>query len=183
MKVTLENPPWYEAETTTSARAGVELLDGVWREAALEFHAIRELRLQNGGPEPKGVQKFLNKAIEGRFSEAGWEGSDGRFRRDDTWIRVTFRHQMSLGSDFLDAFWLSKKEGVSQCLILAAPLEFLRIITPNDADALVSFEKVMQKVALLNGIYDVPLILGSLSPYSAVARSIFDGLIGSRPRG
>jgi hypothetical protein len=90
---------------------------------------------------------------------------------------------MSLGSDFLDALWLSNKEGVSQCMILAAPLEFLKIITPNDAGALISFEKVIQKVALLNGIYDVPLILGCLTPQSAVERSIIDGLMGSRPRG
>ena len=183
MKVALENAPWYPGKVTEDAKAGISLLNGVWREATLEFHAIRALRQRNGGTEPKGVQKFLNQSIDSRFEEAGWDGSDGRFRRGSTWMRVTFRHQMSLGSDFLDALWLSRKEGVSQCLILAAPLEFLKIITPNDAGALTSYEKVMQKVALLNGIYDVPLILGCLTPQSEVSTTILEGLTGARPRG
>ena len=101
---------------------------------------------------PKGVQPYLNRLLEARFAAAAWEGRDGRFRKEDTWVRVTFRHQMSLGADFLDAMRLAKKEGVGEVAICAATTTFLTLISPNDAKTLVSYEKLISLAAELHGV-------------------------------
>jgi hypothetical protein len=108
----------------------------------------------------------LNRTIGERFEAAGWDSLDGRYLKNSTWVRVTFRHQMSLGSDILDAVRLHVKESLSQVAILAGESGFLRLVTPNDAAALISFEKLRVAVAELNGVVTIPLIIGALSPKS-----------------
>ena len=109
-------------------------------------------------------------------------GEAGYFFKDKTWVRVTFRHQMSLGSDILDAIKVCKKEGIQQAVILAANRRTLKIISPNDAPAIVSFEKLEKEIMSLNGALDIPLIIGELSPMSSASEDINNELRKSRPR-
>jgi len=173
MIVRLQTAPWYKAAPTLELREACEVLgDGVWREAAVNFYAERSARVKRGLSAPKGIQSFLNRTIGERFEAAGWDSLDGRYLKNSTWVRVTFRHQMSLGSDILDAVRLHAKENLSQVAILAAESGFLRLVTPNDAAALVSFEKLRVAVAELEGVVKIPLIIGALSPTSDLPAEI-----------
>lgn len=100
----------------------------------------------------------------------------------NSWLRVTFRHQMSLGSDILDAIKVCKKEGMEQAIILAANKSTLQLISPNDANALVSFEKLQSEIWSLNGALDIPLIIGELSPFTSASEDIDNELRKNRPR-
>src|SRR5438309_8721882 len=121
MKVTLEPAPWTDQEPSRELLDAVDLLgEGTWRDAAVHFHRVVKEKKKLGVRVPKGIQPYLNDIIDTKFLKAGWAGRDGNFRKGQTWIRVTFRHQMSLGSDFLEALRLVKKEGVKQAAIFAA---------------------------------------------------------------
>ena len=88
---------------------------------------------------------------------------------------------MSLGSDFLDALRVNRKEGVSHLLIAAASSDFLKLISPNDAGALVSFEKLWSQTAELKGVVDIPLFIGRLTPSSALPREVAAAIARDRP--
>lgn len=180
MKANLQRAPWYEGEPTVETIAALELLSGTWREAAMRFTSIREIRMAARRPEPMGIQTFLNQVLDEKFKEAGWDGSESRYRLRDTWFRVTFRHQMGLGSDLLDATRLSALEGVKQCVILGAPLNFLKVISPKDAGSLSSFEKIAFQVARLDGAVAPPLLVGSLIPESKIPANVYDQVFGKR---
>jgi hypothetical protein len=120
--------------------------------------------------------------LDAQFEAAGWDTNDGRYRKGEAWVRITFRHQMSLGSDFIDAIRLAKKDGVSHLVIAAASREFLEVISPNDAGALISFEKLVAQTAELNGAIDIPLFLGRLTPISELPPEVEDALLRQRPR-
>lgn len=183
MRVTLLTAPWYEGQPTQALLEACDILgDDTWRDAAVGFYAERAARIRRGRSAPKGIQPELNKVIARRFEHAGWFGSDGRFAKDRTWVRVTFRHQMSLGSDILDAARLCAKEGYVQVAIIAAESTFLRTISPNDYGALVSFEKLRIAIAELQGVLEIPLFLGALSPQSVVPPDIAAELRKDRPR-
>ena len=180
MRVELQWTPWYQGQATVETLGAIGLLDGTWREAANRYATIKAIRAADGRNEPKGIQAFLNQVIDERFNEAGWDGAEGRFRLSSTWVRVTFRHQMGLGSDFLDATRLAALEGVEQCVLLGAPLDFLRVISPRDAGALSSFEKIVFQAAQLNGAISPPLLIGALHPVSRLPKNIQDVVFGSR---
>jgi len=183
MKVTLLSAPWYDGQPTPALLEACRVLgDGTWRDAAVGFYAERAARVRRGRSAPKGMQGELNKVIARDFERAGWLGADGRFAKDRTWVRVTFRHQMSLGSDILDAARLCARERYAQVAILAAESGFLRTISPNDCGALVSFEKLRIAVAELHGVLDIPLFLGALTPQSIVPPDIAAELRKERPR-
>jgi hypothetical protein len=183
MNVRLQTAPWYEGAPSRELTEACDLLgDGVWREAAIDFYAERSARVRRGLNAPKGIQAFLNRTIDRRFEDAGWESLDGRYLKNGTWVRVTFRHQMSLGSDILDAVRLHSKDNLNQVAILAAESSFLRVITPNDASALVSFDKLRVAVAELYGVIVTPLIIGELTPKSDLPSEIFVELRRARLR-
>jgi hypothetical protein len=180
MKTELQWAPWYQGRITTETKDALDLLEGTWREAAIRYATIKSIRAADGRNEPKGIQTFLNQVIDERFKAARWDGAEGRFRRSNTWVRVTFRHQMGLGSDFLDATRLAALEGVKQCVLLGAPLQFLKIISPRDANALSSYEKIVFQAAQLNGAVSPPLIVGSLQPFSKLPKNVQEVVFGSR---
>ena len=183
MRVRLVAPPWGAPRLTKEAQEMVDVLaDGVWSEAAVSFYAERDAKIRAGKRAPKGMQKTLNQVIEKRMIQAGWEGDSGYYFKGRTWVRVTFRHQMSLGSDFVDALKVCKKEGMELAIILAANRDTLRTISPNDCNALVSFEKLQTEAVSLDGALDIPLVIGSLTPASEVASAIEDELRKARLR-
>ena len=89
---------------------------------------------------------------------------------------------MSLGSDILDAIKVCKKEGMQQAVILAANRKTLDLISPNDAAAIVSFEKLEREIMSLNGALDIPLFFGELTPVSSASSDINVELRKARPR-
>lgn len=179
MKPTVYPAPWTNKALSAKADELEPVLDGVWKEAASRYVTVMDIRKGSTGKMPKGVQRYLNDVLDERFSEAGWEGKDGRFRKGQTWVRITFRHQMSLGSDFIDALRLSKQDGVEECILLACPSKFLEIITPADAGSIISFEKIGREVQRLNGSLDINLFYGSLSPKSKLPKEVHE-VINSR---
>ena len=182
MKVKLVKPNWYTGNPTAETTEALELLVGTWREAANHFALNHELKANLGKSAPLGIQPFLNAVIEERFLDSGWSGEDGRFKKKRTWFRITFRHQMSLGSDFLDAIRLPKSENIEQCVILAASDDFLRVITPRDWRSLCSFSKIAGQMAQLEGHITPPLIIGELSPVSQLSQSASSLIYGPRIR-
>ncbi len=183
MRVGLLSAPWCEAQPTAELTDACSVLgDNVWREAAVDFYALRAARLKRGLSAPKGMQGQLNRVIESRFRDAGWFGAEGRFVKNGTWVRVTFRHQMSLGSDILDAAKVCAMEGCVQASILAGESGWLRLVSPNDYRALVTFEKLRIAVAELQGVLKTPLYIGSLRGQSELPEEISTELGKNRPR-
>lgn len=183
MKVRLVAPPWFNANVTEELTEAVELIGkDVWKEASIRFSAERETKIRAGKSAPKGMQRYLNEVLTERFAENGWDGDSGYFFKNKTWVRVTFRHQMSLGADILDALKVCKIEGMELAVILAANKSTLTVISPNDANALVSFEKIQSEVLSLNGAIDIPLLVGELTPLSSASREINAELRKERPR-
>lgn len=176
-------PPWVSPELTEEAKELVELLaDNTWSEASVRFYAERDAKIRTGQRAPKGMQRTLNSLIEEKLIAAGWDGDSGYFFKNKTWVRFTFRHQMSIGSDFLDAIKVCKKEGFELAIIVAANLDTLRTVTPNDCNALVSFEKLQSEIISLDGALDIPLLVGELSPITSPSQAVSDELAKARPR-
>jgi hypothetical protein len=182
VRAILRPAPWYEGVATAELLEAVDLLDGVWRVAAGEFYADRQAKVALGKPAPKGSQRFLNRAIEQRFEAAGWDVHGGRFTKGRTWVRVTFRHQMSLGSDLLDALKVAVKTDAEQVAIMAASADALATISPNDQHALTSYEKLSAAVHDLTGCLDIPLVLGQLILRSPLPADVARVVLGDRPR-
>lgn len=183
MRVGLLPAPWYCVEPNPELTEACAILsDGVWRDSAVGFYANRAALLRRGKSAPKGMQAELNRVIDTRFADAGWIGSDGRFVKGSTWVRVTFRHQMSLGSDFLDAAKVCAKEGCTQAAILAGESDWLQVVSPNDWRALVSFEKLRIAAAELQGVLELPLFVGSLRGESPLPPGVAAELRKDRPR-
>ena len=153
MKLKIVAAPWSVPSLTKEFQEAIEIIgDDVWKDASIRFYATREAKLNNGKPAPKGMQKFINELFDEKFEKAGWDGDSGYYFKNKTWIRITFRHQMSLGSDFINALKVCKKEGIELAVIIAANRETLNIISPNDAGALVSFEKLLNEMMTLDGV-------------------------------
>jgi len=183
MRTRLLASPWVKTQPTKETTEALNLLkDDVWKEASVLFAAEREAKLMSGQTAPKGMQRYLNEVITRRFSSNGWFGDAGYFFKERTWVRITFRHQMSLGSDILDALKVCKIEGMQQAVILAANKKTLDLISPNDAGAIVSFEKLEKEIMSLNGALDIPLLYGELTPISSASNDINDELRKARPR-
>lgn len=183
MKTRLYASPWVNTQMTNETAEAIEILGkGIWKEASVTFAAERETRIKSGKSAPKGMQRYLNDIITKRFKSNGWLGDSGYFFKNKTWIRVTFRHQMSLGSDILDAIKVCKNEGMKQAVLLAANRKTLNLISPNDAAAIVSFEKLESEIMSLKGAIDIPLLYGELTPQSSASSDINDELRKARPR-
>lgn len=183
MKTRLLAAPWVRPQITPETEEAIEIIrDDVWKEASVIFAAERESKVKSGKSAPKGMQRYLNDVLVQRFTSKGWIGEAGYFFKGHTWVRVTFRHQMSLGSDILDAIKVCKKEGMEQAVILAANRKTLDLISPNDAAAIVSFEKLEREIMSLNGALDIPLLFGELTPYSSASSDIDGELRKARPR-
>ena len=183
MKTRLLAPPWCKPDLTEETIEAITLIeDDVWKEASIRFSAERDAKIKSGKSAPKGMQRYLNEVLVERFTSNGWDGDAGYFYKNKTWVRITFRHQMSLGSDFLDALKVCKLEGMEQALILAANRKTLDLISPNDAAAIVSFEKLEREIISLNGVIDIPLLIGELTPSSSASNDVNRELEKARPR-
>lgn len=156
-----------------------EALLGVWEAACLDYAARYYAAEAVGKSPPKGVQAQINEQIEKKLTSRGWEGSDGRFVRGKTFLRITFRHQMSLGSDFMDALILAKREGMECAVIAAAGMDFARRITPGDFNGIVTFEKLVPYYTRARPLFSIPFSIGELLPASSLASEV-ERLINSR---
>jgi hypothetical protein len=67
-------------------------------------------------------------------------------------------------------------------VVFAASDRFLDVISPNDARALVSFEKLRREVRDLDGCLDIPLFIGRLEPSSELPAEVAAVLRDARPR-
>ena len=183
MKLRLVAPPWGAPGLTEEAKDLIALLaSDTWSESCVRFYAERDAKIRTGQRAPKGMQKTLNSIIEEKLIQHGWEGDSGYFVKGDTWVRITFRHQMSIGSDFIDAIKVCKKEGIKLAIIIAANKDTLKTISPNDCNALISFEKLQSEVLSLDGALEIPLLIGELVPVTQASQAINDELRKSRPR-
>lgn len=183
MKTKLVASPWISPQLTNETIEAIDIIkDDVWKEASIVFAAEREAKIESGKSAPKGMQRYLNEVLVKKFNSKGWIGDAGYFFKNRTWIRITFRHQMSLGSDILDAIKVCKKEGMQQAVILAANRKTLDLISPNDSAAIVSFEKLEREILNLNGALDIPLLIGELSQFSSASNDINVELKKARPR-
>lgn len=89
---------------------------------------------------------------------------------------------MSLGSDFINALKVCKKEGMELAAIVAADKNTLKIISPNDAGAIISSEKLLNEMMSLDGVIDIPLVIGELKPLTQVPSGIYSEILKERPR-
>lgn len=183
MKTKLFAAPWGMPNLTKEIEEAIEIIgDDLWKNASISFYSARDSKLRSGKSAPKGMQRYLNELLEQNFLKNGWEGGAGYYFKNKTWIRITFRHQMSLGSDIIDAIKVCKKEGMEIAAILAANRNTLDLISPNDAAALVSFEKLQKEIIDLNGAIDIPILIGELTPITSASDDINEELRKERKR-
>ena len=183
MRAQLYAPPWGMPDMTAEGNEAVEIIaDNLWADSATQFYAERDAKLRMGKRAAKGMQATLNKMLVEKFDSRGWYAEAGYFTKGNTWVRVTFRHQMSLGSDLIDALKVCKRFGVKLAMILAADRATLNVISPNDAAALVSFEKLEREIFDLDGVMDIPLVYGKLTPLTHASRAVENQLLKDRPR-
>lgn len=183
MRTQLFAPPWGMPEITPEASEATDIIaDNVWADASTQFYAERDAKIRMGKRAAKGMQGTLNKILVTKFTNHDWDAEAGYFIKGNTWVRVTFRHQMSLGSDLIDAQKVCAKSGIKLAIILAADRQTLDLISPNDAGAIISFEKLQAAVLDLAGVIDIPLVYGKLTPYTHASRAIERQLQKDRPR-
>ncbi len=183
MNVRLVAPPWGAPALNEELEEAIKVLnDNIWRDSSIQFYSVRNSKQKMGKSAPKGMQRFLNDVLKERFHSYGWIGEAGYFFKNKTWIRITFRHQMSLGSDIIDAIKVCKKENMDVAVIMAANRQTLNLISPNDSAAIVSFEKLQREVVSLDGAIDIPLIIGELTPRTSASEDINHELLKDRPR-
>lgn len=180
MKVSIQKATWYQEQLSPESVEAIELLSGVWREACGHFAVATATKLAKGKKGPMGIQQFLNDVIDERFLSSGWEGKNAKFRKNDTWVSISFRHQMSLGSDLYNALWLWKRGNVKQILLLAGTLDFLRVVTPLDATSLASFERFAAAMSQMTGAFEPPMIVGALEPDSRLDKKVAELVFGKR---
>lgn len=138
-------------------------LEGAWETAVAAFQASNLSRVARGKKPSSGMQSYITDAIDEGFESAGWVGEDGRYSKGKTWVRVSFRHAMSLGSDFLDAQRQLKLENFEQVALVYAHHALLKRISPNDGGSLCSFERGALLVHDLEKISPgIPVWLGRL---------------------
>lgn len=184
MRLTYTSTPWTDQVPCDALMEVAAILqEGVWRQAAVEFSREKTNATRAGKVGPQGVQSFLNRTIDERMDQNDWKGSQGRYRKEDAWVRITFRHQMSLEADLLDALYENKRQGASQTAIVAASNEFLKVISPNDWRALCSNEKLVAACRRMEGCLDFPLFIGRLEPFSDLPKDVTALLASQRPRG
>lgn len=177
MRLRYVAPPWGAPNLTDEAKELVSLLaDNTWAGASVDFYAERDAKIRAGKRPPKGMQKTLNSVIGEKLTNSGWEGDLGYYVKGDTWFRVTFRHQMGVGSDLLDAMKVCKKEGIRLAIIAAASRDALREVSPEDCGSMMSFEKLQSEVIGLEGVLDIPLLIAELTPLTRASQMIEDEL-------
>ena len=163
MKVVLDVPPWGSPIPTKELMEATNIIgSGTTAKAKAQYNQIK----RKGESVPKGMQSTINKLLDAKFEQAGWTVKDGRYTKNGTYVRVTFRHAMSLGTDVLDAMKACAKDGVELVALFACGLDALRTIAPTQATSMVSYEKLVREVNDLNGVIDIPLIIGELIPKS-----------------
>lgn len=183
MRVRLVSAPWCHPKLTDEGIEAIQIIgDDVWKDASIQFAGVRDAKSRAGKSAPKGMQRYLNDILKDRFLEKDWDGDAGYFVKGHTWVRITFRHQMSLGSDIVDAIKVCKKEGMELAMILAASRQTLNLVSPNDAAALTSFEKLQREIFSLDGAIDIPLVIGELTPMTSASKDINVELLRERPR-
>jgi len=180
MKVMIQRAVWYQDNLTADSIEAIELLGGTWREACGHFAVASETKRARGKKGPMGIQQFLNDVIDERFLTAGWKGMNAKFRKNDTWVSISFRHQMSVGSDLYIALCLWRRGNIKQILLLAATLDFLRVITPLDATSLASFERFTTAMSQMSGAFEPPIIIGALEPDSVLDKKVAELVFGRR---
>ncbi len=177
VKVDLEPAWWHRERPGKLLLEAARIVDsGVWAEAAVKFHEERQAKRKTGEQAPKGAQRYVNAALKARFLAAGWTWDDGRCHKGDCFVRITFRHQMSLEADLYEALRMHKDSGCEQVAVLAADKAFLQIITPNDAAALCSYQKFEAELDGSKALEGVPLFLGRLTPKSQPPDDVGDAL-------
>ena len=104
MKMCLHMPPWGTVEPTIELMEAISLMgDNVIERAFSEYDQESEMRKAEGkGPRP-GKQSCVNKVLKEKFQNAGWDCGSSYFKKNGTWIRVSFRHYQTIGSDILEA--------------------------------------------------------------------------------
>ena len=135
---------------------------GTTAAAKAQYNQIK----RKGESVPKGMQSSINKVLDAKFEYAGWAVKDGRYLKNGTYVRITFRHAMSMGTDILDVMKACAKDDVRLAVILACGLDGLRKIAPSQASSMVSFEKLSHEIQELDGVVDIPLMIGELIPKS-----------------
>ena len=138
------------------------ILTGTWEESNQIFQASNSARIAQNKKKKVGLQSDLNALITQKLIDAGWEGEEGRFFRDGSWIRISFRHYMSQGADLLEAYSVFKRENFKQIALIYGEDAFLKSVWPGGHSALCSYEKAVSMWSQYEEILPMPLILGKI---------------------
>lgn len=183
MKVEFESAPWGKYTPNALVLEAQKILaQPLWAQAADAWKRTRDGAQKAGKIPPQGIQSTLNELVDDAMEKNGWEVEGGRCWKDGTWVRVTFRHVMSLGSDLVDAMVAHSKRGATQTCLIAANGSFLRQISPNEVNSLCSYEKFRELLFDLKGAVNFPLVLGKLIPSNPLPADLQAAVDKPRPR-
>lgn len=111
----------------------------------------------------KGLQRLLNESINQLMDTAGWQGGNGRWRKESIVVRFSFRHKMSLGSDFFDALRLCSEENLSNYFLVYASTDALKVINPDEVNTLCSSEAAEELFTISQKVLNIPVKVVKLS--------------------
>ena len=139
------------------------LFDNVLEYSVNSYIAYNSFAEKNEQRKLSGLQKTINERVDNLFVNDGWFVVDGRATKDRIQVRITFRHQMSIGTDFIEALKLIADNEVDYCVILVAEYDLVKFISPKDANSLLHYPKLSNFYNSYKSILPENLHIGSLS--------------------
>lgn len=142
-------------------------------EVVKEYEAENDLRNAAGKKSVMGRQMHINTKFRNEFINFGWEKEksvftdklEGQDLKIDFWKRkvgvdVAFNHRSFIGGDLLRLQAAAEVTGViTTGVYICAVKDFIKKISPKDANSLVSFERTQWYLEKFYPVLTVPIYL------------------------
>jgi hypothetical protein len=150
---------------------------------SIDFHEVDKKfaednldREKKGRKLAKGKQATINSMFRVLFSQRGWEIEKNVFNDPDNdltidfWKRdigvdVAFNHRSFIGGDLLRLQAAAEVKNVINVGVYICPRkDFAKLISPQDATSMVSFERAKWYLVNFYSVFTVPILLIGLKP-------------------
>jgi hypothetical protein len=141
----------------------------------IEYEKENERRINSGKKKAQGKQMIINTLFRKEFSKCGWELEKNVFNDPtndlvlDFWKRsigvdVAFNHRSFIGGDLLRLQAAAEVKNVINVGIYICPTkDFAKIVSPNDASSMVSYERSKWYLENFYPIITAPILLIGLT--------------------
>jgi len=144
-------------------------------EVLSEYEKENDRRIKEGKKKAQGKQIIINKLFRKEFSKYEWELEKNVFNDPtndlvlDFWKRsvgvdIAFNHRSFIGGDLLRLQAAAEVKNVIKVGVYVCPIkEFTKVVSPNDASSMVSYERVKWYLENFYPIITAPILLIGLA--------------------